>query len=95
MMRYSRIFLGSGVFTHLVALVFVVDEIGDHPEGDDFKHWAHGKQGQKVRPRIPLGKYTWFHELRARLADYAAGSSAIGPKTIAELDELVAEWDAG
>lgn len=74
---------------------FVVDDVGDHPEGDDFKHWAHGKRGRKLRPRIPLGKYTWFQELRARLADFAAGLSDIGPKTVAELERLVAEGSAG
>jgi hypothetical protein len=81
---------------YFIGCYFVVDETGDHPsDKPGFKHWASGKQGQKLRPPIPLDGFPWFHDLRASLFEFGAGLSDIQPKTSAKLERLVAEQEVG
>jgi hypothetical protein len=94
----STVWLISGEGTpkeYFLDCFFVVDEVGILSDDDpDFKYYVRGKRGRKLKPHIPVSQYGWFRDLRARLADFAAGLSDIGPKTVAELRELVGERDA-
>jgi hypothetical protein len=74
---------------------FVVDEVCEHAANESgFTYTVGGKRGQKVSPRLSLDDFAWFQELRTRLADFSAGLSELGPKSIAELQRLAASETA-